>query len=889
MPTTDIVRSYVPSKFDHSALHSDCGCLGCLGSKAMLANSSIADGMAESGDAFIAMASADALDLGSISAAGGGSTIESSLPAYSVDGTLTNPVDGDVYSFDLLAGETYTFSYRGLGPNGVADPLMVFYDETGAPIEFDDDGGVGINALYTYTPDADGTFYVQLTTAGTYYGFDLVDAGDYEFDVIVYPGFDDNPGDFSSIEIIDIGTTYSFFDGDENPEDPDFQWDNYAIYLEAGKYYSFELAAGADYRSDYLDLPAGEADTILALYGPDGSFITFNDDIAFPDDISSSIGFFAEESGYYILDAGAYNGTSGGYALDVNEVDLSTLDPVDAIRWFDADNVPFVDVDGVPTAYVYFGDSDQNFGETGDDGEPMVTQDWNDFEKQQIMKAFEEYERILGVEYVVTEDESEATFRLLKTESEQYGAYMYPQTPFYQSTGQAGIGVFNTLSGAWYFEETDPETGETFQPALLEGGFAYAVMLHEFGHAHGLAHPHDNGGGSPTLVGVNSSPDLGVYDLNQGVYTVMSYNDAYPTGPNGETPFTVAGIRSGWSGTLSAFDIAALQDRYGVTERNTGDNTYELADENAVGVFYETIWDSAGTDEIVYNGSKDAIIDLLAATLDYSPTGGGVVSLVDGVYGGYTIANGVVIENASGGSGDDTILGNEYANVLKGNDGDDTFVGRGGGDIIKGGRGFDTVSYVDAEEGVNANSLFGLIGDGERDWFFSIESIVGSQFDDTLSGSFGEIELYGLGGNDELIGTFRNDMLDGGEGDDTLYGGWGKDTLIDGAGNDYLSGGWGKDTYVFTSADGSVDTIADLDRRETIDLTEIDAIAGTEENDGFDWISSDAFSGTAGELRYERVGWRDYKIEGDTDGDGMADLTIMIENGHPLQAEILFG
>ena len=57
--------------------------------------------------------------------------------------------------------------------------------------------------------------------------------------------------------------------------------------------------------------------------------------------------------------------------------------------------------------------------------------------------------------------------------------------------------------------------------------------------------------------------------------------------------------------------------------------------------------------------SRDARIDLTAATLDYSPTGAGVVSYAQGIFGGYTIANGVVIENAAGSSGNDVLIGND--------------------------------------------------------------------------------------------------------------------------------------------------------------------------------------------------------------------------------------
>jgi serralysin len=500
-------------------------------------------------------------------------------------------------------------------------------------------------------------------------------------------------------------------------------------------------------------------------------------------------------------------------------------DPLDSIIWASASNVPFVN--GV--AYVYFGHAGETFGQTADDGvTPMTTYGWNAYEIQAVMKALEQYEKILGVDYQITGSLSEATFRLSTTSSDLYGAYFIPQDPAYGA--DQGVGVFNIDSGGWAFDQ---------QQSLVQGGYAFEVILHEFGHAHGLAHPHDRGGGSDIMLGVTASQgSYGLYDLNQGVYTVMSYNSSWPTGPNGESPFTAAGVDNGWSGTLSAFDIAALQQRYGVINPHaTGNTTYTLDDVQAQGTYYECIWDTGGKDTINYSGNRNARIDLLAATLDYSPTGGGVLSFVDGIFGGFSIAAGVVIENASGGAGNDDIFGNAANNELKGNAGDDVLVGREGGDKLDGGTGFDTASYLTAESGVRA-SLAGGSGSGDayHDTFKNIESLQGSNFNDELEGDNRGNTLLGEGGNDYLDGDDGNDTLDGGDGNDCLDGGKGVDTLLGGAGNDKLSGGKdndtlnggtgndcleggdGRDTFVFAIGDGQ-DKIGDFSKsKDIIDL-----------------------------------------------------------------------
>lgn len=738
----------------------------------------------------VASIGAPVIDLGTISFA----------PNFSVGGTIVDDSSFDVYQISLTAGETWTFSVYGSGGTPLEDTVIYLYDPNGNFITLDDDGGAGRMSLLSHTAGMTGDYFVAVSN---FPGLgDL--SGDYTLDFVQMPPSDVVPDTFGGAELVGLGTTYGFIDGDgANYLSSSLgEIDTYALNVTAGKIYTIEIAGGADYASDYTAL-IDELDPVLVVWDSNGNFVGLNDDISFPNDINSGFSFIADADGTYYFDVMSYDPWTGGFSITITEQDPADFDPIESLVWDNAANVTF---DATNTAYVYFAPAGENFGELADDGvSPMVTHGWNAWEIQQVMDALEEYEKILGVNYEITTDVNQATFRLLTTTSTQYGAYFYPQDPAF-GTAQ-GIGVFNVASGGWSADQ---------QQSLMQGGFAYAVVLHEFGHAHGLSHPHDTGGGSEVMLGVTAAQgSLGLFDLNQGVYTVMSYNDAWERHPDGPTPFTLANIDSGWSGTLGAFDIAALQQRYGVVNPYaTGNNVYLLGDINDPGTYYETIWDTGGTDEIRYDGMADARIDLLAATLDYTPTGGGAISFVDGIWGGYTIANGVVIENATGGDGNDALLGNDAANVLLGRDGDDTLVGRAGADTLNGGAGFDTASYVDAGAGVavNLRTNTGSAGDAAGDRLISIEALVGSAFNDTLIGSHGDDAsidgfagddlinggngkdtLLGGDGNDTLIGGNANDNLDGGAGDDSLDGGNGNEILAGGAGNDTLRGGNGHD------------------------------------------------------------------------------------------------
>jgi len=598
------------------------------------------------------------------------------FPAPGTPGELDGTEAFDLIAVDLVAGQTYTFDFRGV-VGGLNDPYLYLVGTDGSTlIAQDDDGGAGTSSQITYTATADGTYYLYATsytvaTGGSPaadYGAYTINMWSPEADV---PGSTNVLASLPTAVAIGTGTTFGNMDavGDN---------DYYAVTVTAGMVYTFNYSGGVSGAAD-RNGEAGENLARITLYDANGVSLGTNFNY------ESALTYFAtSDTTIYVRAAGSVEpglGGTGGYTLDVGEIDPATRDPLESLNWDNADNIDYVLVDGVKTAYVYFAPAGENFGEKEPDGvTPMTTYGWTAEQQAAVMSALGEYTPITGIQYVVTTDVNQAEFRMLTTINQSYGARFYPQDPAYGT--QQGIGTFNLISGGF---GADPAS-------LLPGGFAYGVILHEFGHAHGIAHPHDTGGGSEVMLGVTGSTgSFGVYNLNQGVYTVMSYNDGWNTHPDGDRNYSAANRASGWSATLGAFDIAVLQARYGVHDYNTGDNVYTIADTQETSS-YKTIWDTDGIDTIDYVGSKDVQIDLLAATLDYTPTGGGVVSFAHDVWGGYTIANGVVIENATGGEGNDVLLGNSANNVLTGNGGNDNLIGRGGVDTIVGGDGLDVAT-----------------------------------------------------------------------------------------------------------------------------------------------------------------------------------------------------
>ena len=166
--------------------------------------------------------------------------------------------------------------------------------------------------------------------------------------------------------------------------------------------------------------------------------------------------------------------------------------------------------------------------------------------------------------------------------------------------------------------------------------------------------------------------------------------------------------------------------------------------------------------------------------------------------------------------------------------------------------------------------------------------VAGTGAADAISGLSGNDTLFGFAGADQLFGGDGADRLSGGAGRDKIDGGAGNDLIDGGAARDLLTGGLGSDRFDFnalsdSSASGARrDTISDFKHgQDRIDLSTIDANSATAANDKFVWLGVGAFTGHAGEAHAVRVNQPGTAhdrtlIEADTNGDGAADMQIVL-------------
>jgi serralysin len=313
------------------------------------------------------------------------------------------------------------------------------------------------------------------------------------------------------------------------------------------------------------------------------------------------------------------------------------------------------------------------------------------------------------------------------------------------------------------------------------GNYGAQVLIHEIGHAIGLAHPGDYDAGDDESITYASQAE---YYEDSRQYTVMSYFSESNTGG------------SFGAGRYSAVplldDIAGAQVEYGanMTTRlgdtvygfnSNADRTWFAATSSSTRLVF-AVWDAGGRDTLDFSGySQNQQIDLRE----------GFFSNVGGLVGNVAVAQHARIENAVGGFGADTLNGNALDNELNGNGAADQIYGGAGDDTIDGGSG---TSFLRGEEGD--------------------DSIVGGSLFDDIHGNMGNDTGSGGPGDDWVVGGKDEDLLFGGDGGDLVFGNLGRDTCEGGAGDDVVRGGQDDDTISggagadFMSGDRGADTVA---------------------------------------------------------------------------------
>ena len=165
-----------------------------------------------------------------------------------------------------------------------------------------------------------------------------------------------------------------------------------------------------------------------------------------------------------------------------------------------------------------------------------------------------------------------------------------------------------------------------------------------------------------------------------------------------------------------------------------------------------------------------------------------------------------------GSGGNDVLVGGAGYDRLDGGDGNDILIGGADGDFLIGGAGSDTASYADAAIAITFDMVSHMAGGGaSMDGFESIENVVGSGFDDLVTGDAGVNLLIGGAGNDTLNGGGNADNLFGEDGADILNGDAGIDYLVGGLGGDTLNGGDAADALYGEDGDDVLDGGASFD------------------------------------------------------------------------------
>lgn len=309
------------------------------------------------------------------------------------------------------------------------------------------------------------------------------------------------------------------------------------------------------------------------------------------------------------------------------------------------------------------------------------------------------------------------------------------------------------------------------------------------------------------------------------------------------------------------------------------DNLKGDANDNVIegGLGGDTIDGAAGNDTVSYlyasggvtvnlTGTSYIIFNLFSANANSSKGADGIDSLSN-------------LENIVGSSYDDILIGNSSDNVINGNDGNDVIVGGLGSDTLTGGNGVDTLSYLLSTASITMTlSGTGTAGDALGDTVSGFENLIGTSYNDTLTGDIGDNVIDGFYGDDTINGAGGIDTITyklspsasvtvnlsstgvnatgglgsdtltnfeniiGSDYNDTLTGDGGANVIEGGKGNDTLAGGSGADTVSYINASSAVSVNISTSTVKGVSANSATGGDGTDTLNGFESIIGSAFN-----------------------------------------------
>ncbi|OAN80839.1 hypothetical protein A8B78_10735 [Jannaschia sp. EhC01] len=561
--------------------------------------------------------------------------------------------------------------------------------------------------------------------------------------------------------------------------------------IDSGDFFMGELATGTD--TDWIEvtlevgtytiaavgvgaLGSAANDVTMTLRDENGNAISYDDDGG--PGLNADLTVTVTETTTYYIEVGSYSSTDNGtYGVSVTEGEVASFNLEMGAGNLMRPNQAWVTT---PETGVNLTWAVRASGVDPSNGTPLIQLSANQVALTQ--NALQYVDDISGLNFTQVNEGGVSNNATLLFGAYQAndgaGAYAY-----YPGSG-GGNTSFNASAGDVWLNNNSFHNGQSYSI----GTYAYYTMLHEIGHAIGLAHPGDyNAGVGVSITYANSAQFI--QDSHQ--YTVMSYFS--------ETATSVSG-GLGYPDTFMLYDFMAIHQLYGATlDYNAGNTIYGFNATEANSVYdftfnstpLMTVYDGQGTDTIDLSGYTMSQVLTLEA---------GVFSDIGGYVGNFSIAYGAVIENAIGGSGNDTIFGNDVANMIEGGGGADSIDGGAGEDTLLGGQGDDFITGGDQfdqlEGGDGRDTLEGNMGNDTLIGGKDSDLLNGGNGDDLILGEMGADRLRGGRGDDTINGGNRNDKLWGGEGDDSLFGGNGNDLLRGGTQSDYLDGGTGNDSIV---------------------------------------------------------------------------------------------